>query len=134
MGAAGAQLLCARRGRSSGHRVRRARGMVGREWRELRPDPHAVWHPLGANHPGGRERAALRGGPVVDGCPTPRNPPPRLCPADWAAGSPVRISAHPSTMNICMMTNTYLPHVGGVARSVSTFAEQYHRKKHAVLV
>jgi hypothetical protein len=27
-------------------------------------------------------------------------------------------------MNICMMTNTYLPHVGGVARSVSTFAEE----------
>ncbi len=37
-------------------------------------------------------------------------------------------------MNICMMTNTYLPHVGGVARSVSTFADQYRRRKHRVLV
>jgi glycosyltransferase involved in cell wall biosynthesis len=33
-----------------------------------------------------------------------------------------------------MMTNTYLPHVGGVARSVSTFAEEYRRRKHGVLV
>lgn len=37
-------------------------------------------------------------------------------------------------MNICMMTNTYLPHVGGVARSVSTFAEEYRKRKHDVLV
>ncbi|HVU23059.1 MAG TPA: glycosyltransferase [Opitutus sp.] len=37
-------------------------------------------------------------------------------------------------MNICMMTNTYLPHVGGVARSVSTFAEDYRRRGHQVLV
>lgn len=37
-------------------------------------------------------------------------------------------------MNICMMTNTYLPHVGGVARSVSTFAEEYRRLRHRVLV
>lgn len=37
-------------------------------------------------------------------------------------------------MNICMMTNTYLPHVGGVARSVSTFAEEYQRLGHQVLV
>lgn len=37
-------------------------------------------------------------------------------------------------MNICMMTNTYLPHVGGVARSVSTFAEEYRKRKHQVLV
>lgn len=37
-------------------------------------------------------------------------------------------------MNICMMTNTYLPHVGGVARSVSTFAEEYQRRRHKVLV
>lgn len=37
-------------------------------------------------------------------------------------------------MNICMMTNTYLPHVGGVARSVSTFAEEYRKRKHRVLV
>ncbi|HWA84674.1 MAG TPA: glycosyltransferase [Opitutus sp.] len=37
-------------------------------------------------------------------------------------------------MNICMMTNTYLPHVGGVARSVSTFAEEYLKRGHHVLV
>ncbi len=37
-------------------------------------------------------------------------------------------------MNICMMTNTYLPHVGGVARSVSTFAEEYRKLGHDVLV
>lgn len=37
-------------------------------------------------------------------------------------------------MNICMMTNTYLPHVGGVARSVSTFAEEYKKLGHHVLV
>ncbi|MEO7597872.1 MAG: glycosyltransferase [Opitutus sp.] len=37
-------------------------------------------------------------------------------------------------MKICMMTNTYLPHVGGVARSVSTFAEEYRKRKHQVLV
>jgi len=37
-------------------------------------------------------------------------------------------------MKICMMTNTYLPHVGGVARSVSTFAEEYLREGHEVLV
>src|SRR5688572_5264848 len=37
-------------------------------------------------------------------------------------------------MKICMMTNTYLPHVGGVARSVSTFAEEYVREGHEVLV
>jgi glycosyltransferase involved in cell wall biosynthesis len=37
-------------------------------------------------------------------------------------------------MKICMMTNTYLPHVGGVARSVSTFANEYRKRKHRVLV
>ncbi len=37
-------------------------------------------------------------------------------------------------MKICMMTNTYLPHVGGVARSVSTFAHEYCRLGHEVLV
>ncbi|MES2695711.1 MAG: glycosyltransferase [Verrucomicrobiota bacterium] len=37
-------------------------------------------------------------------------------------------------MKICMMTNTYLPHVGGVARSVSTFAQEYQRLGHEVLV
>jgi glycosyltransferase involved in cell wall biosynthesis len=33
-----------------------------------------------------------------------------------------------------MMTNTYLPHVGGVARSVSTFAHEFIRQGHDVLV
>lgn len=37
-------------------------------------------------------------------------------------------------MKICMMTNTYLPHVGGVARSVSTFAHEFVRQGHEVLV
>jgi 1,2-diacylglycerol 3-alpha-glucosyltransferase len=37
-------------------------------------------------------------------------------------------------MKICMMTNTYLPHVGGVARSVSTFADEFRRRGHDVLV
>lgn len=37
-------------------------------------------------------------------------------------------------MKICMMTNTYLPHVGGVARSVSTFVSEYQRLGHEVLV
>lgn len=37
-------------------------------------------------------------------------------------------------MKICLMTNTYLPHVGGVARSVSTFASEYLRLGHEVLV
>lgn len=37
-------------------------------------------------------------------------------------------------MNICMFTNTYLPHVGGVARSVSTFAQDLRKIGHDVLV
>lgn len=37
-------------------------------------------------------------------------------------------------MNICMMTNTYLPHVGGVARSVHTFTQELRRQGHRVLV
>jgi len=37
-------------------------------------------------------------------------------------------------MNICMFTNTYLPHVGGVARSVSFFAEDLRRMGHRVLI
>ncbi len=37
-------------------------------------------------------------------------------------------------MNICMFTNTYLPHVGGVARSVNIFAEDLRRMGHRVLV
>ncbi len=37
-------------------------------------------------------------------------------------------------MNILMMTNTYLPHVGGVARSVASFTEAFRRRGHRVLV
>ena len=37
-------------------------------------------------------------------------------------------------MNICMFTNTYLPHVGGVARSVAIFAEDLRDMGHNVLV
>lgn len=37
-------------------------------------------------------------------------------------------------MKICMMTNTYLPHVGGVARSVHTFSEMFRQRGHDVLV
>lgn len=37
-------------------------------------------------------------------------------------------------MNILMMTNTYLPHVGGVARSVYAFSRQYQALGHKVLV
>jgi glycosyltransferase involved in cell wall biosynthesis len=35
-------------------------------------------------------------------------------------------------MKIAMFTNTYLPHVGGVARSVSTFEEELRRRGHEV--
>jgi glycosyltransferase involved in cell wall biosynthesis len=37
-------------------------------------------------------------------------------------------------VNILMLTNTYLPHVGGVARSVGSFAEAFRRMGHRVLV
>ena len=37
-------------------------------------------------------------------------------------------------MNILMLTNTYLPHVGGVARSVHAFAEEYRHRGHRVLI
>ncbi len=37
-------------------------------------------------------------------------------------------------MKILMCTNTYLPHVGGVARSVDTFCRIYRAKGHEVLV
>jgi len=37
-------------------------------------------------------------------------------------------------MNIVMLTNTYTPHVGGVARSVESFAAEYRRRGHRVLV
>ncbi len=37
-------------------------------------------------------------------------------------------------MNIVMMTNTYTPHVGGVARSIEQFSAQYRSWGHNVLV
>jgi len=37
-------------------------------------------------------------------------------------------------MKICMFTNTYLPHIGGVARSVSTFAQVLRRNGHQVMI
>lgn len=37
-------------------------------------------------------------------------------------------------MRIVMFTNTYLPHVGGVARSVERFAGEFRRRGHRVLV
>lgn len=37
-------------------------------------------------------------------------------------------------MNILMMTNTYTPHVGGVARSVDGFTQGYRARGHDVLV
>ncbi|MFW5936831.1 MAG: glycosyltransferase [Desulfosalsimonas sp.] len=37
-------------------------------------------------------------------------------------------------MNICMFTNTYLPHVGGVARSVSCFEADLRKLGHRVLI
>ena len=37
-------------------------------------------------------------------------------------------------MNIVMLTNTYTPHVGGVARSVQAFAAEYRHRDHRVLV
>lgn len=37
-------------------------------------------------------------------------------------------------MNILLVTNTYTPHVGGVARSVESFAQEYRRRGHRVLV
>ncbi|HKK03945.1 MAG TPA: glycosyltransferase [Gammaproteobacteria bacterium] len=37
-------------------------------------------------------------------------------------------------MNILLVTNTYTPHVGGVARSVEAFADEYRKRGHRVLV
>jgi len=37
-------------------------------------------------------------------------------------------------MNIVMLSNTYAPHVGGVARSIAAFARQYRELGHHVLV
>jgi len=38
------------------------------------------------------------------------------------------------TMKILMCTNTYLPHVGGVARSVEAFAAEYRRRGNEILI
>lgn len=38
------------------------------------------------------------------------------------------------TVNILMFTNTYLPHVGGVARSVDAFATEFRSLGHRVLI
>jgi len=37
-------------------------------------------------------------------------------------------------MNILMMTNTFTPHVGGVARSVQSFTDGYRKRGHRTLV
>jgi len=37
-------------------------------------------------------------------------------------------------MNICMFTNTYLPHVGGVARSISNFTQDLRNAGHDVMI
>jgi glycosyltransferase involved in cell wall biosynthesis len=37
-------------------------------------------------------------------------------------------------MNILLFTNTFTPHVGGVARSVEAFTEEYRKRGHRVLV
>ncbi len=37
-------------------------------------------------------------------------------------------------MNIVIFTNTYAPHVGGVARSIQAFSEEYRARGHGVLV
>jgi Glycosyltransferase len=37
-------------------------------------------------------------------------------------------------MNILMLTNTFTPHVGGVARSVQGFVDEFRRQAHRVLV
>jgi hypothetical protein len=37
-------------------------------------------------------------------------------------------------MNIVMMSNTFLPHTGGVARSVAWFTEAFRERGHRVLL
>ncbi|MEW6325857.1 MAG: glycosyltransferase, partial [Nitrospirota bacterium] len=37
-------------------------------------------------------------------------------------------------MNILMMTNTFTPHTGGVARSVESFTAEHRRRGHRVMV
>ncbi|GGX63227.1 glycosyltransferase [Saccharospirillum salsuginis] len=37
-------------------------------------------------------------------------------------------------MNLLIVTNTFTPHIGGVARSVTAFTEEYRRRGHKVMV
>ena len=37
-------------------------------------------------------------------------------------------------MNILILTNTFTPHVGGVARSVEAFTAEYRRRGHRLLI
>src|SRR5262245_14607037 len=37
-------------------------------------------------------------------------------------------------MNILLLTNTYRPHVGGVAKSVEAFAREYRARGHGAMV
>ncbi len=37
-------------------------------------------------------------------------------------------------MNILMLSNTFTPHVGGVARSLERFTEEYRSRGHRVIV
>lgn len=39
-----------------------------------------------------------------------------------------------ATMNILMLSNTYSPHVGGVAKSVSAFSHEFRNRGHRVIV
>jgi glycosyltransferase involved in cell wall biosynthesis len=51
------------------------------------------------------------------------------------AGAGLRgIDSGAAAMKILMMTNTYTPHVGGVARSVESFTRAYRERGHEVLV
>lgn len=47
---------------------------------------------------------------------------------------PPRSLASEVEVNILMMTNTYLPHVGGVACSVKAFAQEYRKRGQRVLI
>src|SRR5512133_1220896 len=109
--------------------------MVARSRRNVRADVDAVWCGYGSRQltrtgreGAGREYLARRHA-------TARRPTSRTClSATRCLLSAGRIQLGTRRMKICMMTNTYLPHVGGVARSVSTFAEEFQREGHEVLV
>lgn len=53
-------------------------------------------------------------------------------PAD--ANEPLSPILQETHMKICMFTNTYLPHVGGVARSIHTFVSDLRAAGHSVLI